>query len=485
MSYKKSFLKRSFISCIIFLLISGYNFCLSDDLKAINNQADYLIISTTDFLENLDQLISLRESQGLKTRSVNVDTLYKQFQDTLSRQDAIKHFVSFTLEYWSDPKPQYLLLVGDVEFVPSYKVQSQFHDTEFGEDSVSIDDQFAINLYDDDPFPDIAIGRLSVSDNQQLQNIIEKTILLEKYLKREDYITDYLGLADFRENEHVFEQIQDNFTKNILPDYYSFQRIDRRIESSYYGTKLDILNILNQGCLFLCYSGHGSPFTWADTSFFQVEDIESLVPNSMPIFFTAVACKQNIDNPDSTSIIEALLRKKDGGTVLSFTSSGLSYASFGSQIIEEFFKLLFEHPDYSIGNIIRQVKNEQMIGIEPDDITLRYTLLGDPAIKFPSDIIAGIPKSEYELLSEFKLHQNFPNPFNSTTLIKVNVPKAGFISVHAYDIKGEKVDVIQEGILNQGEHSLTWNPINLSSGIYFIRMTATQFNQTIRALYIK
>lgn len=485
MLYKKSILKRSFISCIIFILIYSYNFCLADDLKSTNNQADYLIISTTDFLENLDQLISLRETQGLTTRAVHIDTLYRQFQDTLSKQDAIKQFVSYTLEYWSEPKPQYLLLVGDVEFVPSYKVQSRFHDTEFGEDSVSIDDQFAINLHEDDPFPDIAIGRLPVSDNQQLQNIVEKTILLEDNLKREDYITDYLGLADFRENEYVFEQIQDNFTKNILPDYYSWQRIDRRIESSYYGTNLDILDILNQGCLFLYYSGHGSPFTWADTSFFQVEDIGSLVPNGLPIFFTAAACKQNIDITDSTSIIEALIRKKYGGTVISFTSSGLSYASLGSQIIKEFFKILFEHPDYSVGNIIQQVKHEQMIGIEPDDLTLRYTLLGDPALKFPADIISGMPESEYELLSEFELHQNFPNPFNSTTVIKVNVPKAGIIFINVYDVKGAKVDVIQEGILNQGEHSLTWNPIHLSSGIYFIHMTANQINQTIRALYIK
>ena len=418
---KNAILKTGYISFIIFILLLELGYSQSDNLKATNSQTDYLIISTADFQDNLDPLISLRESQGLTVRFVNIDTLYNQFQDTLSKQDAIKYFVSYTLEYWSDPKPQYLLLVGDVEFVPSYKVQSQFHDKGFGEDSVSIDDQFAINMYEEDNNPDIAIGRLPVSDSQQLENIVAKIILIEDSLKRENYTTDYLGLADFRENEYLFENIQDKFTKNILPDYYSYQRIDRRNESDYHGTKSDVLNILNQGCLFLNYSGHGSPFIWADSSFFLVDDIEGLVPNGLPIIFTAIACKQNFDIPDSITIVEALIHKKNGGTVLSFAPAGLAYAHQGSQIMESLFKKLFMHPDYSIGNIIMQVKYEQAIDLEPDNITLRYTLLGDPALKFPSDIIARMPKPDPDILAGFELHQNFPNPFNPKTVIQYTV----------------------------------------------------------------
>ena len=483
MLYENTILKNVFILCII--LLCSFCFSNTDDLKMESNQADYLIISTNDFLENLGPLISLRESQGLIVKSVNIDTLYNQFQDTLSKQDAIKHFVSYTLDYWSDPKPQYLLLVGDVEFVPSYKVQSHLYDTPYKEDSVSIDDQFAINIYDDNQYPDIAIGRLPVSDNQHLENIIDKIILLEDNLKRENYKTDYLGLADFRKNEYIFEKIQEKFTINTLPDNYSYQRIDRREESEYYGTKSDILSILNQGCLFLYYTGHGSPFSWADTSFFQVNDVKSLASNGLPIIFTTAACSQRFDIPDSTTIIEALIQKNKGGTVLSFAPAGLTYLNLSNQIIESLFMKIFEHPDQSIGKSIMQVKYEHPIGLEQDDTILRFTLLGDPALKLPPDIIADILKPEYESLSKFELYQNYPNPFNSTTIIKVNIPQTGFITINAFDINGEKVDIIQEGFLNQGVHSITWNPTHLASGMYFIRMNADQINQTIRALYLK
>ncbi|MEJ2543572.1 MAG: C25 family cysteine peptidase [Calditrichaceae bacterium] len=478
-------IEKIVFTCFIIILLRDINSSFAEDLKSSENQADYLIISTQHFLDNLDPLISLRESQGLTIKSVNVDTLYGQFQDTLSKQDAIKSFVSYTLEYWSDPKPQYLLLVGDVEFVPSYKVQSRLHDTIYDEDSVSIDDQYAINLYDNDQYPDIAVGRLPVSNNMHLENIIEKIILIEDNLKRKNYTMDYLGLADFREHEYFFENVQDRFTTNILPDYYSYQRIDRREESEYYGMKSDILNILNQGCLFLYYTGHGSPFSWADTSFFQVNDVKSLASNGLPIIFTTAACSQRFDIPDSTTIIEALIQKNKGGTVLSFAPAGLAYSDQGSRIMESLYNKIFEHPEYSLGYIIRLVKGGQAISMDLDDITLRYTLLGDPALKFPSDIVAGIPEPGYESLSKFELYQNYPNPFNSTTVIKLNLLKAGSVTIIAYDINGKKVDTIHDGYLYTGLHAIQWRPNELASGIYLIRMTADNLNRTIRALYIK
>ena len=485
MLIKNAILKISYTSFIICIFFCDNGYSQSDDLVATDNQADYLIISTAEFLNNLDLLISLRESQGLITRSVNIDTLYNHFQDTLSKPDAIKSFVSYTLEYWSDPKPQYLLLVGDVEFIPTYKVPSRFIDYEHPEDSIAIDDQFAINLYDDDQYPDIAIGRLPVSSNQQLESIIAKIIQFETILKREDYPTDYLGLADFRENEYVFEQIQAELTENILPDYYTYQRVDRRSESGYHGTKSDILNVLEQGCLFLSYSGHGSPFMWADSSFFLVDDIEGLVPNGLPFIFTAIACTQSFGIPASVTITEALIRKKDAGTVISFAPAGLAYAYQGGQLIQSFYQKLFEHPDQSIGNIIMEVKHERAIGLEPDDIILRYTLLGDPALKLPPDIIANIPEPNPDILTGFELYQNFPNPFNAKTVIRYTLPVTGKVELSVYNNLGQKVATLVDDVKSAGFYSVEWNADKVSSGIYFYRFEADGYSSVKKMIVIK
>ena len=482
MSFK---VEKIYITSLFLTLLCNYSISYTDDLKSPENQADYLIISTNYFLENLDLLITLRESQGLTIKTVNIDTLYSQFQDTLSKQDAIKQFISYTLEYWSNPKPEYLLLVGDVEYVPSYKVLSEFHDSIYEEDSISIDNQFAINLYDGDSYPDIAIGRLPVSDSHQLQNIIAKIWHFENFISRNSYGFDFLGLADFRNSEYIFEYEVRDIIDKILPEYYSFQRIDRRIESTYHGIKTDIINNINNNPLFVSFFGHANSYIWADTSFFYIDDINNIVSNNLPFIFTSMTSSQSFDITDTMTIVEKLICKENGGTIFSFAPVGLMYTIIGDELIKKFYSKIFENPNLTIGKVIQGIRAESTTGLQSDYLLLRFTLLGDPALKLPPDIIADILKPEYESLSKFELYQNYPNPFNSTTIIKVNIPQTGFITINAFDINGEKVDIIQEGFLNQGVHSITWNPTHLASGMYFIRMNADQINQTIRALYLK
>jgi hypothetical protein len=454
------------------------------DLKSIDNQADYLVITTEDFLETIGSLTLYRQSQNLTTQTILTDDIYEQFQDTLSRQEAIRHFVSYALEYWAGPKPQFLLLVGDVEFVPSYKVLSQFHDSELKEDSISIDDHFAINLYEADLYPDIAIGRLPVSTPQQLQNIIDKIIQFETELSRDNYPVDFLGLADYRDNEEAFELALGDFIHNYLPDYYTYQRIDRRNDSPYYGTAQNIIDSIGNGPLFVSYYGHGSPFIWGDSSFFYVDDVQKIISNQLPFILTSLACRQRFDIDDSTSIIEALLYKQNGGAVLTFAPAGFSYYTDGTRILNKFYELLFDEPGLTIGRIIHMTKAYRPITSQ-DDIPLRFTLLGDPALKLPDDLISAIPEYDNVLPELFTLYQNYPNPFNGSTTIKFQLFSSQKVKLEIYDNKGQKTEVILNEFLNGGLHTVQWEPGAVASGIYYVRLTHARNSKVIRALYIK
>ena len=86
---------------------------------------------------------------------------------------------------------------------------------------------------------------------------------------------------------------------------------------------------------------------------------------------------------------------------------------------------------------------------------------------------------------EFSLNQNYPNPFNPATSIKFNLRCACEVSLKVYNIHGELVDVLVDGSLESGEHNISFDAQNLSSGIYFCKLTAQDFSQTRKMILMK
>jgi len=95
--------------------------------------------------------------------------------------------------------------------------------------------------------------------------------------------------------------------------------------------------------------------------------------------------------------------------------------------------------------------------------------------------ITGIP-------DEYKLYQNYPNPFNPVTKIKYDLPKEGLVSIKIYNILGKEVFSIKE-FKEAGFHNMQFSALrggmNLSSGIYFYRISAGSFVQTKRMVLLK
>ena len=94
------------------------------------------------------------------------------------------------------------------------------------------------------------------------------------------------------------------------------------------------------------------------------------------------------------------------------------------------------------------------------------------------------------LPQQYTLYQNYPNPFNPVTNISFDLPEQGYVSLVVFDIMGREIVRIIDGQLNGGHHKFSWRGKHnsgrvASSGIYFYRLTAKDFQQTRKMLIIK
>ncbi len=86
---------------------------------------------------------------------------------------------------------------------------------------------------------------------------------------------------------------------------------------------------------------------------------------------------------------------------------------------------------------------------------------------------------------KFNLSQNYPNPFNPVTGIDYNLPDDGIVTIKVYDIIGREVKTLVNEMKTAGFYKLQFNASDLSSGVYFYRMTAGEYNSVKKFVVMK
>ncbi len=99
-------------------------------------------------------------------------------------------------------------------------------------------------------------------------------------------------------------------------------------------------------------------------------------------------------------------------------------------------------------------------------------------------IVVGV-EDDMNLPSEFALSQNYPNPFNPSTKIAFSVPNQGNVTLKVYNLLGQEVATLLNEVRTAGVHEVSFNGINLSSGVYFYTLTSGDFVSTKKMMLIK
>jgi predicted outer membrane repeat protein len=121
---------------------------------------------------------------------------------------------------------------------------------------------------------------------------------------------------------------------------------------------------------------------------------------------------------------------------------------------------------------------------------------GDPSLPLdPDTTIADIGAFYFDqsavepsailLPTTFALHPNWPNPFNSSTMIRYDVPRTGEVRLTIFNLLGQRVATLLDQRRLAGTYTVTWDASNLPSGLYFCRMEAAGFAQTRKMLLVK
>ncbi len=112
-----------------------------------------------------------------------------------------------------------------------------------------------------------------------------------------------------------------------------------------------------------------------------------------------------------------------------------------------------------------------------------YPQVGESQFTFTVQYSALSSNEESIYPKEFAMHQAYPNPFNPTTRISFDVPvnSTNLTSLQIFNIKGQLVETLVEDKFSAGTHTIQWNSVNISSGVYIVQMKAGEkvFNQKI------
>ncbi len=87
--------------------------------------------------------------------------------------------------------------------------------------------------------------------------------------------------------------------------------------------------------------------------------------------------------------------------------------------------------------------------------------------------------------NQFRLYNNYPNPFNPVTQFRFDLPEASHVVLEIYNITGQKTATVVDRYFEAGSHSVTWDASDVSSGVYFYRIKAGDFVDSRKMTLIK
>jgi len=245
-------------------------------------------------------------------------------------------------------------------------------------------------------------------------------------------------------------------TKLLLNDFGIIN--DNLATTSY----LQIINLLKERGLIdgIGVQGHRFELESADTNVMK-SNLDRLAATGLPIYISEFDLG-NLGNAGTPDDLQQL------------------------QLYQKIFPILWRHPEVkgiTIWDYLEGQTWQTTCYLVRSDGTARPALLW--LAQYVESNPTGIKETVSDLPSDFRLEQNFPNPFNPATNIRYSISKTSKVTLRVFDVLGREVQSLVNTVQAPGQYTVTFSGRDLASGVYFYQLTAGAFIETKKLMVLK
>ena len=125
------------------------------------------------------------------------------------------------------------------------------------------------------------------------------------------------------------------------------------------------------------------------------------------------------------------------------------------------------------------------LGLYANDSWFENTITGAGVKSFTTSGATGVSDNDDLVPKEFRMSQNFPNPFNPITTIEYALPEAQHVVLKIYDVQGREVKTLVDEYQQPGVYRVKLEAAGLASGVYFCRLISKKYNKIMKMMLIK
>ena len=346
--------------------------------EPLNEDNNMLIICFDSFINAMQPLVEWKKLKGIRAEIVGLESVGETSVD-------IKNYVQ---NYYNNQGLTYLLLVGDIDQIPSPRFSE-------GAGTNSPADPYYSFIVGEDYYPDIFVGRFSAEDTTHVTTMVNRTIEYERYpnisgdwYKKGSGFASNEGPGDDGEYDHEHMEV---IRGKLLA--YNYDEIDQVYEPS--GSVEDGEQAINEGRSIINYTGHGSSTAWGNGCPMNNTDVNNLVNIGKFPFIWTVACVTGEFN-NGTCFAESWLRAthqgQPTGAVASFNSTVNAAWNPPMDAQDEMNDILVDtysdNNTKTFGGLSINGCMHMNDNYGPDGYveTLYWTIFGDPSVEVRSNI---------------------------------------------------------------------------------------------------
>ena len=367
-----------------------------------------LVISTSNFLTDVNNYVNWKKQKGISTELVIFSTIGSTATELQSYIQA---------RYTADPDIAYVQLIGDVNLIPTLFVSLRGSDPSFSLVAGS------------DSYPDIFIGRFSAQSQAQLTTQIQRTISYEKDLNTSaTWLSKGMGIASAEggggigdDGESDIEHMNIIRTKLLN---YGYNSVDQIYDPG--ATSSQVKTAVNAGRGWISYAGLGSTSSWVTTGFTSADALDLNNDNKLPIIIDVASENGNFTG-STTCFAEAWMQSSHGtngnptGAIAIYASTIVQSWNAPMSAQDEVVDLMVQGTKSTVGGLFYNGACKMLDEYGTDGINMfkAWTIFGDASLmvrtKTPQAMTVSHPTHIQTGISTLYVSTNVPGARVSLT----------------------------------------------------------------------